>query len=50
MCFVCSKELSHRNASFECLKHNLTIEGKQPKPMSHRDGSFYAPKGTLGGI
>ena len=32
---------------FECLKHNFTIEGKQPKPRfgclkgpSHRDGSF----------
>ena len=47
MCFGCSKELSHRNTSFECLKHNFTIEGKQPKPRfgclkgpSHHDGSF----------
>ena len=50
MCFGCSKELSHRNTSFECLKHNFTIEGKQPKPRfgclkgpSHRDGSFKHP-------
>ena len=48
MCFGCSKELSHRNTSFECLKHNFKIEGKQPKPRfgclkgrSHWDGSFY---------
>ena len=32
MCFGCSKELFHRNISLECLKHNFTIEGKQPKP------------------
>ena len=39
--------MSHRNTSFECLKHNFTIEGKPPKPRfgcikgpSHRDGSF----------
>ena len=50
MCFGCSKELSHRNTSFECLKHNFTIEGKQPKPRfgsikgpSHRNGSFKHP-------
>ena len=48
--FGCSKEPSHRNTSFECLKHNFTIEGKQPKPRfgcikgpSHRDGSFKHP-------
>ena len=47
MCFGCSKELSRRNTSFKCLKHNFTIEGKQPKPWfgclkgpSRRDGSF----------
>ena len=47
MCFGCSKELSYRNTSFECLKHNFTIEGKQQKPRfgcikgpSHRDGSL----------
>ena len=46
----CSKELSHRNTSFGCLKHNFTIEGKQPKPRlgsskgpSRRDGSLYLP-------
>ena len=50
MCFWCSKELSHRNTSFECIKHNFTIEGKQPKPRfecikgpSNRDGSFKHP-------
>ena len=50
MCFGCSKELSHRNTSFEYLKHNFRIEGKQPKPRfgcikgpSHRDGSFKHP-------
>ena len=50
MCFGCSKEPPHRNTSFECIKHNLTIEGKQPKPSfgcikgpSHRDGSFKHP-------
>ena len=50
MCFGCSKEPSHRNTSFECLKHNFTIEGKQPKPRFgcikgpiHRDGSFKHP-------
>ena len=50
MCFGCSKEPSHRNTSFDCLKHNFTIEGKQPKPRfgcikgpSHRDGSFKHP-------
>ena len=32
MCFGCSKEPSHRNISFKCLKHNFMIEGKQPKP------------------
>ena len=32
MCFGYSKELSHRNTFFECLIHNSTIEGKQPKP------------------
>ena len=38
------------NTSFECLKHNFTIEGKQPKPRfgckkgpSHREGSFKHP-------
>ena len=50
MCFGCSKEPSHRNTSFECLKHNFTIEGKQLKPRfgcmkgpCHRDGSFKHP-------
>ena len=32
MCFGCSKEPSHRNISFKCLKHNFMIKGKQPKP------------------
>ena len=50
MCFGCSKEPSHRNTSFECLKHNFAIEGKQPKHRfgcirgpSHRNGSFKHP-------
>ena len=44
------KKPSQRNTFFECLKHNFTIEGKQPKPRfgctkgpSHRDGSFKHP-------
>ena len=54
MCFGCSKELSHRNTSFECLKHNFPIVGKQPKPRfgclkgpSHRDSSFLTPKSYI---
>ena len=31
MCFGWSKKLSYRNTSFECLKHNFTIESKQAK-------------------
>ena len=30
--FWVNKRTFHRNISFECLKHNFTIEGKQPKP------------------
>ena len=51
MCFGCSKELSRRNTSFKCLKHNFTIEGKHPNPRFgclkgpfHRDGSFLTDK------
>ena len=44
MCFVCSKEPSHRDGSFKYPQHMFWLRNKKINFILHRDGSFEYPQ------